>query len=87
VGPRSFTFTCYLFIFASVSWLLLLSLLMLLPCVCMVQINWVRYVNSMLSVTKYQVNASVLVLVLQPDFMRNVSNLVHETQRKPTGNR
>jgi len=51
------------------------------------QVNWLHYVNSMLSVTEYHVNGSELILVYQRDFLVKISKLFSSTQRQPTGNR
>jgi len=55
--------------------------------ICLFQIDWPHYVNSMLSVTEYQVNSSELVLVKQFNFMKIISELVNITKHQPTGNR
>lgn len=41
-------------------------------------VNWVSYVNHLLSVTEYQVTSQEKVLVYAPEFLTRVSNLVSE---------
>jgi len=66
--------------------LLLIMLIMLLH-VWLHQLNWLHYINNMLSVTEYQVDMSELVLVYEIDFIGKISKLVNATQHLPTGNR
>jgi len=51
------------------------------------QLNWKQYFNNILNVTSYQVNESEPIIVKEPEFLRQVSQIVLQMMSTTDGRR